>query len=77
MPRYYFHVHDGEDCPDLVGTELADDAAARAEAIVTAGSLLRELGSNFWGADWSMNVQTETGVPVCELRFSAKSPRDR
>jgi hypothetical protein len=49
LPRYYFHVHDGEESPDLVGTELADDAAARSEAIVTAGSVLKDLGSDFWG----------------------------
>lgn len=49
MPRYYFHVHDGEESPDLEGTELANDAAAGAEAIVTAGSVLRDLGSIFWG----------------------------
>ncbi|MDW6026541.1 hypothetical protein SAZ10_32755 [Mesorhizobium sp. BAC0120] len=73
MPRYYFHIHDGEASPDLVGTELANDAAAREEAIVTTGAVLRDSGSRFWNnQDWSMRVETEAGVTVCELRVSGK-----
>ena len=34
MPRYFFHVRDGDDfSPDTEGQELADLAAARREAI--------------------------------------------
>lgn len=73
MPRYFFHVFDGEDLPDKLGTELADDDAAKSEAIITAGTILKDLGSRFWqGEDWMMRVDRATGGTVCELRFSAK-----
>jgi hypothetical protein len=73
MPRYFFHVFDGQDVPDLEGTELADDAMAKAEAIVAAGSMLSDLGGQFWnGEDWMMRVDRGSGGTVCELRFSAK-----
>jgi hypothetical protein len=74
MPRYFFHTRNGEEFPDEEGTELADDDAARAEAIVTAGSVLRDLGRKFWsGQDWSMHVVSETGEIVCELLLTARS----
>ena len=40
MPRYFFHVQDGSDFPDLQGTVLDDLPAARLEAVRFAGSLL-------------------------------------
>jgi hypothetical protein len=74
ISRYFFHVFDGQDMPDLVGTELPDDAAAKAEAIVTAGTMVREAGGSFWnGEEWVMRVENDAGGPVCELRFSAKA----
>jgi hypothetical protein len=51
ISRYFFHVFDGQDLPDLVGTELTYDAAAKAEAIVTAGTMLSEVGSRFWDGE--------------------------
>jgi hypothetical protein len=74
MPRYFFHVSDGKDLPDLEGTELPDEDAARSEALVTAGSMLREGDSHFWdGEEWIMRVENDVGRPVCELRFSARA----
>ena len=73
MPRYFFHVADGADLPDHEGTILADVATARAEAITTAGALLKDRGAMFWGAgEWRMTVVDETGDTVCLLRFSAE-----
>jgi hypothetical protein len=73
MPLYFFHVFDGEDLPDLEGTELPDDDAAKSEAIVAAGGMLKDLGGDFWsGEDWTMRVDRAAGGTVCELRFSAK-----
>ena len=43
MPRYYFHMRDGHEHLDEVGTELLDDDAARAQAIVASGEALRDL----------------------------------
>ena len=74
MSRYFFHVNDGTDMPDEIGTELLDDEAARATAITVSGELLKDLGSTFWtGSDWKLRVITEDGQTVCELTFSAKT----
>lgn len=43
MPRFYFHVDDGELLPDLDGTELRDIEDARAEAVGATGTMLEEL----------------------------------
>lgn len=53
MPRYYFHVEDGQSYTDLQGTELDDLQAARREAVRFAGSLLADQPEQFWGAgEW-------------------------
>jgi len=40
MTRYYFHTSDGEYDVDDIGVELADDRAARREAIRYGGDIL-------------------------------------
>ena len=73
MPLYFFHTRNGGDYDDDDGTHFADDTAARAEAITTAGAVLKDLGADFWaGEDWSMRVLSETGRIVCELLLTAK-----
>ena len=73
MPRYFFHVHDSEEMLDREGTVLAGFDEARAEAIKTAGEMLRDAGRRFWdGAEWRMWVTDEAGATVCKLRFSAE-----
>jgi hypothetical protein len=73
LPRYFFHVADGADLPDREGTILADVATARAQAITTAGELLKERGATFFGAgEWHMTVVDEAGETVCRLHFSAE-----
>ena len=72
MPRYFFHVIDGRDIIDNVGTELSGLKAARTEAIQLAGAILRDEGDAFWkGEEWQMNVTDLTGQSVLKLRFSA------
>ena len=44
VPRYFFHVHDGRDMPDDVGTVLKGPEEARALAVTAAGEALRDLG---------------------------------
>ena len=43
MPRYFFHIHDDLDCPDLEGSELPDLDAARRCASKEANLLMCEL----------------------------------
>jgi hypothetical protein len=72
MPRYFFHVVDGREIVDDEGTELPGLRAARAEAIRTAGAMLRDEGDEFWnGTEWHMNVTDAAGQSVLKLRFSA------
>ncbi len=71
VPRYFFHVQDGQDRPDRCGTPLAGVDDARAAAIVAAGEALKDLGARFWThAQWRMHVTDEQGATVCELRLS-------
>lgn len=72
MPRFFFHVADGRDLPDLEGTPLPGPAEARAQALRMAGEILREEGMRFWrGAEWRMDVTDEARRTLFTLRFSA------
>jgi len=73
MPRYFFHVHDGQEFPDREGTVLADREAARTESMMAAAEMLRDAALNLWtGEEWTMQVVDEKGRSVCLLTFSAK-----
>ena len=78
MPTYYFHLRNSDTIADTDGTELDDDAAARAHAVDVA----RELMFNSEGmldtdwSRWSMAVQNENGeelfsIPFTEVRLAA------
>jgi hypothetical protein len=72
LPRYFFHVIDGHETLDTVGTVLAGEAEARAEAIVVSGEMLRDLGGKFWNTgEWQVRVEDKAGNRVCALTFSA------
>ncbi len=72
MPRYFFHVKDGDDYPDLQGTELENDAAARTEAVRFSGQLLSYSPEKFWsGQEWSMRVTDDKDLTLFELMFTA------
>jgi hypothetical protein len=72
MPRYFFHIIDGEEIIDNEGTVLADLDEARAEAIVVSGEMLKDLGGKFWGnGQWQIRVVDEAGDKVCALTFAA------
>ena len=72
MPRYFFHVIDGDEMLDSVGTVLAGETEARTEAIVVSGEMLKDLGGTFWNnGEWQVRVEDEPGNKVCALTFSA------
>jgi len=72
MPRYFFHVHDGSDFPDLQGTLLDNDDAAQIEAVRFSGDLLRDGAEKFWnGEEWSMRVTDNEDLTLFELMFTA------
>lgn len=72
MPRYYFHVKDGRDFPDLQGTLLPDISAAKDEAIRFVGDLLARNSAGFWsGRDWTVRVTDSDDVELFDLNFIA------
>lgn len=80
MQRYYFHIVDGSALTDDTGTELADFAEARIEAIkLVAGLLGGGVLPGFWeGEPWQL-VVTDSPSPTAGhtyfvLNFSASTP---
>jgi hypothetical protein len=72
VPRYFFHVIDGQDIRDTEGVELDGVGEARSQAIRAAGEMIKHDGHTVWnGSQWTMNVTDETGTPVFTLNFSA------
>lgn len=73
MPRYFFDIVDGEDLPDINGSEHADLDAARLEAIRYSGEVLREMPERFWNAEeWTMTVSDTARIPLFTLKFLAQ-----
>lgn len=73
MPRYFFHVLDGHFVIDNEGTECAEMSEVRAQAIQTAGAILRDMGSKLAiGPEWQMHVTDASTKTVFKLRFSAE-----
>ncbi len=73
MPRYFFHVLDGDAARDTDGTDLPDIYAAQEQAIHMSGEILRDMGGKFWnGTEWKLEVADEHGQSLFVLRFSAE-----
>lgn len=71
MPRYFFHVRDGQYLPDLSGTLCESDEQARAHAISVASKMIVQLGARFFDLrGWQMRVEEEGGRPLFTLYFS-------
>jgi len=72
MPRYFFHVHDGETYPDMQGTEFPNLLAARMEAVRFIAALLAEKPERFWqSTEWTLRVAEETDSTLFTLTFFA------
>ncbi|TXN47640.1 hypothetical protein [Methylobacterium sp. WL7] len=71
MPRYYFHYQDHLTSLDEDGLELADQNAARVQAVVAAAEMLKDLGGAFWDSpNWRFWVTDESGAEICALRIA-------
>lgn len=79
MARYFFHTLDGECVRDELGEELADDDAARNEALVVFGELLENSGPHFWATGLfsliTINEKREVVVALT-VRASKTLPDD-
>lgn len=72
MPRYFFHVCDGEKYQDRQGTELSDLSAARTEATRFLGGLLTNHADEFWNTgEWEMRVTDDKDLTLFQLTFYA------
>lgn len=75
MPKFYFHVIDGQILIDGEGTELPDNDAARREAVAIASSLLK--GSlKAWPSEngWQVVVADASRTVIATLAFGVKLP---
>lgn len=71
MPRYFFNIHDGQDLPDMEGTDYPDPKTARGQGVIATGEMLKDLDGAFWkGAEWRMVVTDEQGATVCTLNLT-------
>jgi hypothetical protein len=74
MPRYFFDIRDGHDFPDLQGSEFADLAAARIEAVRYAAEILKDMPGRFWNCEeWTMTVSNHNRKTLFTLKFLAES----
>ena len=73
LPRFFFNIQDGQDFLDQDGTELSGPAEAREQAVIVAGTMLRDNAKQFWNhGGWRLVVFDENGDIVCGLRFTAE-----
>ena len=77
MERFYFNVDDGKQHSlDDLGVELADVAAARKEAAIFAGEMLRDSPDQFWDVQaWRLAVTDATGLTLFTIQLGAQSAR--
>jgi len=70
MPKYFFDIADGQDFPDLRGSELPDLRAARVEAVRYSAEVLKEMPDRFWKHErWTMTVSNHHRRALFTLRF--------
>ena len=76
MPRYFFHIDDGQFLLDDIGTELPGYQEARDEAVIAAGEFLSDIDGKFWDQTrhWRMHVTDERSNLLFTLTFSADIP---
>lgn len=69
--RYHFHIRDGAAGPDLDGSELPSREAAKREALLVAGEMIRDVAlEGRIPPMWNMEVADEAGEIICRLAFS-------
>jgi uncharacterized protein DUF6894 len=73
MPRYFFHVVNGEFLPDALGVECATPDEVKAEAVIAAGEALKDQGLSVWKTGrWYMFVTDEENKTRLKLAFDAE-----
>lgn len=71
MPRYFFHIADGQTFCDDVGTELPSLVEARQEAIATFGDLVKNR-DEWKSKEWRMVIADPEGRILLTLNMSVE-----
>ena len=70
MQRYFFHVSDGTELPDVDGKLLPDLRAARRHAAALLGRLMSEAPDDIWeGVDWQVVVKDQRGLHLLSIHI--------
>ena len=70
MPRYFFHCEGAQNFFDDEGTEVADISAARVQAVMNAGEILRDHAEKFADSrHWRVFVTDAAGGTVFALQL--------
>lgn len=70
MPRYFFHIEDGQAARDDEGVELKGAAAAKCEAVKLAGQMICDSAGSFWDRqEWKLTATDEDGLTLFCLHF--------
>lgn len=76
MPRYYFHVRNGQVRDDREGVDLEDDQEAWHQATLACGEMLRDLaGSLPADVEWRMSGTDAEGRTLFEIHVQAERLR--
>ena len=65
MPRYFFHIEDGQEFHDETGTELPGVEEARRQAAIVVAAHLRDHPCDVWGdRTLIVTVQDQWGLTL-------------
>lgn len=68
MPRFFFHSHNSG--RDVTGSDVANMAEAKVEAVRYLGKLLCDSADDFWvSGDFEMSVTDEAGLILFTMRI--------
>ncbi len=74
MPLFFFQIIHGTETFPTTELDLPHSDAARAQATVTAGEMLRDMGGRFHpGTEWRMEVADHSRKTVFRLRIVAEA----
>jgi hypothetical protein len=76
MPRYFFHVVDGEFIPDSHGIECLNEGQVKGEAVRIVGEMLKSQGIDVWNTKhFDMFVCDDKNLTRFKLSFAAEELR--
>jgi hypothetical protein len=74
VPRYFFHITDGQAFRDNVGTELPNLVEARREALLTFSDLVKNREA--WASDeWRIDIAEAEGRTLLTLKVRIEEIR--